>query len=119
MGETPKQKRLVLAGTILGALVGVAFSMPHENSEASGWWRTPLVRENAAVRPIRFAIWGAVIGLAADLVVNGRPNVRSWKFNLKTLFFAVFACAMLLWGIRCYLEMRNPWSEMFFGKHIP
>lgn len=117
MTETPKPKRLLLVGTILGALAGAAFSSPYENPEVSRWLRI-LVHENAVLRPIRFAIWGAVIGLAADLMVNGRPVLRSRRLNLMTLFFVVFACAVLFWGVRCYLEMQDPWSDLFFGKRI-
>lgn len=116
MIRIPLPKRLVLTGTILGAVLGFFCAGAYGPSTwtAIGRWRNVQRRENGELRPIRFAIWGATIGLAADLIVHGRPRVG--RFNLKVLLFAVFACAILLLGIRCYLELDSPWLELFRGR---
>lgn len=115
MGRIRLPKHIVLAGTLLGAAIGLICSVPSTNSEMHRPYRL-LLKDNAAVRPIRFAIWGAIIGLAVDLKLRGRPRAIPRRFSLKMLLLAVLACAILLWGIHSYLEMRDPWSELFFGK---
>ena len=90
----PPQFGIATAGTLLGAFYGMI--CVNSVYDAGPIW--------AAETLIKDLIFGALLGIAVDLAVNGIES-RGWTISLRVLMLAVAACAAACFGLINYWRM--------------
>jgi hypothetical protein len=98
----------VIISALIGALIG--FCIPHQGdvvrSPSRGYfWDQANAHQRLINHTIGGTLIGMTVGIAVDLLVNGRPKF-TFRFSLKTLLGFVFAASVISFIVRCYLHHR-------------
>jgi len=98
----------VFAGTLAGALFGFALDqITHQPHRGRYLNRVTDDAVRSANYPIHGAIFGACLGIAIDLFINGIPNRSQWRFSVRYLFGIICTLCLLAYGLRCYVQINS------------
>jgi hypothetical protein len=82
---------IVVAGTLLGAFVGLfIYAQPEGAVSVAGPSYYPELGKRIEI--IKYVLAGAAIGIVVDALVNGLPKLK--RFSLRSLMLAVTAIAL-------------------------